>query len=96
METYRYIVSGRVQGVGFRYFVRRMAEAFDIRGSVRNRGDGSVEIVATGSAENIRSFREQIEIGPDGARVDRIEAEPREAPERIDRFRILHDGDGGS
>ena len=91
METYRYIVSGRVQGVGFRWFARRMAEAFDIRGSVRNRSDKSVEIVASGSAENLRSFKEQIEIGPDGSRVDRIDVESCADAGQPDRFRILHD-----
>jgi acylphosphatase len=92
METYRYIVSGRVQGVGFRYFARRIAEAFDIGGSVRNRSDGTVEIVASGSAENLRSFREQIEIGPDGSRVDRIDTEVHDDAVRSGGFRILHDG----
>jgi acylphosphatase len=75
MITRRYIVRGRVQGVGFRYFARRLADAFDIRGYVRNASDGSVEIVASGSAENLRSFREQVEIGPSGARVDAVVAE---------------------
>lgn len=71
--TRRYVVRGRVQRVGFRWFTQRVADAFDIAGRVRNTDDGSVEIVATGSAENLRSFKEQIEIGPDGARVDRVD-----------------------
>lgn len=75
MSTVRLVVEGRVQGVGFRWFTRSIAEAFDISGSVRNRPDGSVEIVASGSADNLASFREQIELGPDGARVDRVNAE---------------------
>lgn len=75
MVTKRYLVHGRVQGVGFRYFARTMAEAFDMRGYVRNAQDGSVEIVASGLMENHRSFREQIEIGPSSARVDRVVVE---------------------
>ncbi len=67
-----YIVRGRVQGVGFRYFVKQMAEAFDVRGTVRNTSDGDVEIVASGSSANLRSFKEQIEIGPSASRVDRV------------------------
>lgn len=74
MPTYRFTVFGRVQGVGYRLFVRRAAEAFDVRGWVRNADGGEVEILAHGTEENIRSFREQLEIGPSAARVERIEA----------------------
>lgn len=87
MITRKYIVHGRVQGVGFRYFTRKMAEAFDITGRVRNASDGSVEIVASGSAENHRSFKEQIEIGPGGSRVDKITLHEL-PPERFDAFRV--------
>lgn len=73
--AYRLVVTGRVQGVGFRHFTRTMAHAFDIVGTVRNRHDGSVEILASGTQANIRSFREQVELGPAGARVDRVLAE---------------------
>lgn len=86
--TRRFIVRGRVQGVGFRWFAGRIAEAFDVTGSVRNADDGSVEIVASGSPENIRSFKEQIEIGPTSARVDEVRDE--ELPEeRFTRFTVL-------
>lgn len=72
MVTQSIHLFGRVQGVGFRYHVTRMADAFDVAGWVRNCDDGSVEIVATAQEENLRSFREQIELGPKGARVDRV------------------------
>jgi acylphosphatase len=88
MVTRRYLVHGRVQGVGFRHFVRTVAEAFDMCGYVRNTGDGSVEIVVSGSSENHRSFREQIEIGPSAARVDRVVTEEREE-ERFSDFRVI-------
>jgi acylphosphatase len=88
MATRRYIVHGRVQGVGFRYFTKGIAEAFDITGTVRNTHDGDVEIVASGSVENLRSFKEQIEIGPAGARVDRVIAEDSHE-ERFDRFTVI-------
>lgn len=85
--TRRYRVSGRVQGVGFRWFAGRIAEAFDIGGWVRNADDGSVEILASGTPENLRSFKEQIEIGPTSARVDRVDDEER-PEERFDRFTV--------
>jgi acylphosphatase len=88
MQSNRYIVRGRVQGVGFRYFVARIAEAFDITGMVRNMSDGSVEIVVTGSPENLRSFKEQIEIGPSGARVDRVIVEEIEQ-RKFERFEVI-------
>jgi acylphosphatase len=87
MITRKLIVQGRVQGVGFRYFAGRIAEAFDITGYVRNMADGSVEIVASGEPGNFRSFREQIEIGPDGGRVDRLVVDELE-PARFDRFEV--------
>lgn len=86
MTTRRFIVEGKVQGVGFRWFTTRMARSFDIGGYCRNRDDGSVEIVASGTLANLDAFVEQIGIGPDGGRVDRITAEER-SPERFTEFR---------
>ena len=89
MITRRYIVHGRVQGVGFRWFARKVAEAFDIVGYTRNVDDGSVEIVARGMPDNVRSFKEQIEIGPGGARVDRVIDE--DHPDaHFSRFEVRH------
>ena len=85
--TRRYLVRGIVQGVGFRWFVGRVAEAFDITGWTRNTPDGAVEIVASGSPENLRSFKEQIEIGPTSARVDHV-LDEEHADERFSRFEV--------
>lgn len=85
----RLIVRGRVQRVGFRAFVRDIAHAFDIGGWVRNNADGSVEIRAAGSRENMRSFVEQVEIGPSGARVDELEISDVDTGDREEGFRIL-------
>ena len=49
LETRRYVVTGRVQGVGFRWFVEREAAQLGVTGWVRNREDGSVEVMATGT-----------------------------------------------
>ncbi|MDB5033049.1 MAG: acylphosphatase [Chlorobi bacterium] len=87
MATRKYIARGRVQGVGFRYFATRIAEAFDITGWVRNIPGGDVEIVASGRTENLDAFREQVGIGPGGARVDRVIVEEL-AEERFERFEV--------
>jgi acylphosphatase len=65
-------VEGRVQGVGFRWFVRQRARASDLAGWVRNHPDGTVEIAAEGADEVIQRLRREIGRGPDGARVSQI------------------------
>lgn len=82
-------VEGRVQRVGFRAFVSEAARAFDIGGRVRNLSDGSVEIEARGSRENMRSFIEQIEIGPAGSRVDNVTVDPDPDPPTVSGFSIV-------
>ena len=68
----RLVVSGRVQGVGFRWFVREAARQHRLAGWVRNRPDGSVELEASGDDGAFRQFVEEIREGPPGARVDEI------------------------
>jgi acylphosphatase len=68
-------VSGRVQGVGFRYFTQAAAAQHGVCGWVRNLPDGRVEISAEGDAEAIERFEGQIRQGPRGARVDAVETE---------------------
>lgn len=87
----RLIARGRVQRVGFRAFVQEMARAFDINGWVRNNPDGSVEICAQGRDETLRSFIEQVEIGPSGARVDELDVREEDVEKWETGFRILRD-----
>ena len=68
----RYLVSGRVQGVGFRWFVIETASVEGITGWVRNAPDGSVEIVAEGEAEAMERFERHVRRGPGRARVDDV------------------------
>ncbi len=75
-ESWRMVVHGRVQGVGFRAFTRRAAKASGLVGWVRNRADGTVELEAEGPAGGFRAFRRQIRQGPRFSRVDRLEEEP--------------------
>ena len=66
-------VTGRVQGVGFRWFARQQARRWGVRGWVRNLPDGSVEIAAQGSADAIEGLLAAVRRGPPGAEVADIE-----------------------
>ena len=70
----RYVISGRVQGVGFRYFTEDAAVREGVYGWVRNTPDGRVEIEAEGEAEAVQRFELRIGHGPAGARVDAVDA----------------------
>lgn len=72
-EARHYIVSGRVQGVGFRFFVQRAAQVDGLHGWVRNLDDGRVEARAEGDIEALVRFERQIRTGPGAARVDHVE-----------------------
>lgn len=65
-------VTGKVQGVGFRWFVREQARRCELAGWVANRPDGSVEIVSTGHEDCIERFRRALHVGPPGARVEAV------------------------
>lgn len=68
----RLVVSGRVQGVGFRWFVREAARRHRLAGWVRNNPDGSVEIEVSGDDGELESFTTAIRKGPPGAHVDEV------------------------
>jgi len=84
----RFIVRGRVQGVGFRWFVEREAHILGISGWVRNNSDGSVEILGQGSQEQLLGLRSRLRQGPRAARVDDVEEfEAKPVPD-LTAFRI--------
>ena len=66
-------MKGRVQRVGFRFFVEDAAHREGILGFVRNQHDGSVEVVAEGDADAMQRFEMAVRRGPSGARVDDVE-----------------------
>ncbi len=72
LETRRYVISGRVQGVGFRWFVEREAAQIGVTGWVRNCPNGDVEVVATGTPEQHASLRPKLRQGPRAARIDHV------------------------
>ena len=69
----RYRVTGRVQGVGFRFFTERCALREGLHGWVRNTRDGAVEAEAEGDAEAVGRFEAALRAGPPGARVEDLE-----------------------
>jgi acylphosphatase len=68
----RFRVTGRVQGVGYRYFAQAAARAEGLSGWAQNQADGSVEVVAEGDQESVRRFEAKLRRGPAGARVDDV------------------------
>lgn len=81
IRTVRFFVAGRVQGVGFRNFLIREANALALDGWARNRSDGSVEALATGPEGAIAAFLEAARRGPPAARVDRLWEAPADPAE---------------
>jgi len=83
---------GRVQGVGFRYFVLREAEALGVDGWVRNRGDGTVEAFARGSNEELDRFQDRIQEGPRWSRVTSVSVTDEPDEDVVQGFEIRRDG----
>lgn len=79
----RYLVKGRVQGVGFRWYVQREAGTLGLRGWVRNTSAGHVEVLASGADHELHALYAALKRGPRGARVDTVEVH--EAPEEMAR-----------
>ena len=88
LEARRFVVRGRVQGVGFRWFVEREAATLGIAGWVRNNFDGSVEVLAMGSAEQLTQLRARLRSGPRAARVDDVEESAAQPVHGLKTFRI--------
>ena len=85
-RTYR--VRGRVQGVGFRWYVEREAQTLGIAGWVRNRSDGTVEVLAQGTREQLFSLRSKLQQGPRASRVDDVEEVESQVQHDMKTFRI--------
>jgi len=81
VQALRFLVRGRVQGVGFRWFVEREAHILGIAGWVRNNPDASVEVLAMGTRDQLAGLRSRLREGPRAARVDDVEeAEAKPVP----------------
>jgi acylphosphatase len=72
VATVRFLVSGEVQGVGYRYFAYRAARRLGLSGFVRNLADGRVEALARGEASSISEYERQLRSGPPMATVQEV------------------------
>ena len=88
MEAKRYVVRGRVQGVGFRWFVEREAHMLGVAGWVRNNHDGSVEVLAQGTRDQLSGLHGRLREGPRAARVDAVEVSDATPAQGLSSFRI--------
>jgi len=87
-EARRFVVRGRVQGVGFRWFVEREARMLGIAGWVRNNADGSVEVLAMGTRDQLAGLHSRLQEGPRAARVDNVEESESKPVAGVRTFRI--------
>ncbi len=82
------VVHGRVQGVGFRFFVQHVGIQLGLTGDVRNCADSSVEIIVEGSPADIAQFLREVEKGPRLARVERLEVSDIEVSGKYGSFLV--------
>ena len=84
----RFLVRGRVQGVGFRWFVEREAFLLQIAGWVRNNSDGTVEILAQGTRDQLAGLHSRLREGPRAARIDDVEVSEAQPVAGLTSFQI--------
>jgi acylphosphatase len=83
-----FLVRGRVQGVGFRWFVEREAHILKIAGWVRNNPDSTVEVFAHGTREQLAGLHQRLREGPRAARVDEVEVKEADPIPGLAAFQI--------
>jgi acylphosphatase len=86
----RAFVSGVVQGVGFRYFAVGEAKTRGLTGWVRNRPDGSVEVLVEGEKGLVREYVSQLQVGPPGSRVSAVNMQPETFSGEFDTFAVRY------
>ena len=88
LARFHAMIDGRVQGVGFRYFVQENASALGIRGWVRNRYDGQVEVIAEGEKQILENLIEQLHRGPRGSYVTQVDINWETASREFNSFEV--------
>ena len=71
--AWKFLIKGDVQGVGYRFFAQRAAARHQVLGHVKNCSDGSVEVIAEGSAGAVEEFKKDLVTGPQWSRVEQVE-----------------------
>jgi len=87
-QARRFVVRGRVQGVGFRWFVEREAYILQVAGWVRNNPDGTVEVLAQGTRDQLAGLRSRLQEGPRAARVDDVQVSEAETIPGLTSFQV--------
>lgn len=90
MARYNIIVSGRVQGVGFRYFIQALAKKMDLNGWVKNLDSGQVQMEIQTNEENLELILEKIKKGNGFSKVDKMEIDTVEEEANDKTFKILY------
>lgn len=93
-EARRYVVRGRVQGVGFRFFVEREARQLGLSGYVKNLRNGNVEVLGIGPSLRLEELKRRLEFGPRSARVETV-SEETVAPDERYRGDFVIEFEGG-
>lgn len=88
MIARRFLISGEVQGVGYRYFAQRSSARHQVRGYVRNLADGRVEVLAEGTATAVEAFKHDLAAGPVFSRVGGVEEIVLDPSGQYSTFRI--------
>lgn len=88
MIARKYLISGEVQGVGYRFFAQRSSAKHQVRGYVKNLADGRVEVLAEGSSTAVEAFRHDLAAGPTNSRVTVVEELVLEPSGLFPTFRI--------
>ncbi len=89
MRKIKLILSGRVQDIGYRYFVRSKAQLFNINGWIKNMSSGEVVIIAEGKDEALNQFKKICKEGPLFANIDTFEEEDLEFRNEFDDFKVI-------
>ena len=86
----RFLISGAVQGVGYRFFAQRASARHQVVGYVKNLGDGRVEVLAEGPASSVEAFKHDLAAGPRFGFVEHLEEINLDPTEAYSSFRIEH------
>jgi acylphosphatase len=90
ISAQKYLISGRVQGVGFRWFVRESAKQLGLEGTVKNLYDGRVEVFAQGDLTSMYKFRELLQKGPAMSRVDNVAESDENINKNLKEFKVIY------